>query len=423
MNTLYFGFNSCHDQLSKTQLVDIKKLVQKKDIQIVNEYETKFIDSIGNGYGFSVASGRMAFYLLLKHLGISENDEVIVLGFTCSVMINAILRVGAKPVYSDVNISSFGSDPKKIEENISSNTKMIVAQHSFGIPCDIKEIVRLGKQHNIFVLEDCALALGSSVSGVQVGNFGDAAIFSTDHSKPLNTLIGGFFYTKNIALFESVKSSIDIIPELSKEHQKNLYRQLVFEKIWHSPRRYKFKKAFLYYNKVRKKIIGKKLLFMDGDNGPPDRIQPKYPYPSRLPAFLAQLGMFELERFGIEKKRRVDILKKYLDIFEGSTYRNEISRVYLDEEMQIVPLRFVFTTEKSSELKSKLSALINFSQIWFKNPIIATSYDLEDMGYKNGMCPIGESIGKMIINFPCVIPEEFEDLFFRLLKKQMLSIN
>ena len=263
MSSLYFGFNSCHDKLYLSQLRDAKKLVQKHDIQVINDYEARFIETIGKGYGISIASGRMAFYLLLKHLSIAKGDEVIVVGFTCSVMINAILRVGATPIYSDVSPLTFGSDPKAIEGKISVNTKMIVAQHSFGIPCDIEEIVRLGKQHNLFVLEDCALAIGSTIGGVAVGNFGDAAIFSTDHSKPLNTLIGGFFYTTNKKLFNGIIPLVANIPELSPIHQKNLFKQLLFEQKWHSSKKYKFAKVFHYYAKVIKKLFGKKLLFMD----------------------------------------------------------------------------------------------------------------------------------------------------------------
>lgn len=55
-----------------------------------------------------------------------------------------------------------------------------MAQHSFGIPCDIVDIVELGKKHDIFVMEDCAITLDSSINGIKVGNWGDAAIFSTD---------------------------------------------------------------------------------------------------------------------------------------------------------------------------------------------------------------------------------------------------
>ena len=63
---------------------------------------------------------------------------------------------------------------------------MIVAQHSFGIPCEIQPIVNFAKKKNIFLLEDCALTMGSSIKGIKCGNFGDAALFSTDNTKLIN---------------------------------------------------------------------------------------------------------------------------------------------------------------------------------------------------------------------------------------------
>lgn len=229
--SLFFSFNPGNFNLSNSQIKEIKDVYNGvKSQNIVKTYEKRFIQEIGDGYGFSLASGRMAFYLVLKSLNIGEGDEIIVVGFTCSVMINAILRAGAIPVYSDVSDITFGSDSVNISKKISIKTKMIVAQHSFGIPCDIEEIVKIGKERNIFILEDCALAFGSSVNGINLGNFGDAAIFSTDHSKPINTLIGGFFYTTSKELYEKVKQENILIPELSNIHRENLLKQLLFEK-------------------------------------------------------------------------------------------------------------------------------------------------------------------------------------------------
>ena len=138
----------------------------------------------------------MGFFVLMKVLGIGSGDEVVLCGSTCSVMPNAILKVGAKPVYSDVDKNTFGSCPRSIEACITPNTKLVVAQHSFGIPCDIDVIEKFCKDNGIFLVEDCALALGSKLREKNVGTFGDAAIFSTDHSKPINTIIGGLYILK-----------------------------------------------------------------------------------------------------------------------------------------------------------------------------------------------------------------------------------
>ena len=119
----------------------------------------------------------MAFFSLMQSLGIGTGDEVIIPGFTCSVMANAIIRTGAKPVYSDIDADTMGSDASAIERCITPQTKMIVAQHSFGIPCNIDEIADLAKSKGIFLVEDSALALDSRIHGKSVGTLGRCCVF------------------------------------------------------------------------------------------------------------------------------------------------------------------------------------------------------------------------------------------------------
>ena len=107
----------------------------------------------------------MGFYELMKYKNIKKGDEIIILGATCAVMINAILRLKAIPKFSDIDLNTYGSEVKSINKLINKNTKIIIAQHSFGIPCDIHPIVELAKKKKIFLIEDCALTLGSSING------------------------------------------------------------------------------------------------------------------------------------------------------------------------------------------------------------------------------------------------------------------
>src|SRR3990170_5318030 len=233
------GFVVGHSHLTNEQIFKIRQVLNSYNTEeTVNDYEQRFAELIGTGYGISFAAGRMAFYMLMKALEIGKDDEVILLGFTCSVIPNAVLRIGASPVFADIDCETFGSDANSIEGRITSKTKLIVAQHSFGIPCKIKKIVEIAKKYNIFLVEDCAIAFDSAVNGIKVGNWGDAAIFSTDHTKPLNTLIGGFLYTKNKLLYEKVKRTSVDLPHLGKSHQERLFKQFIHERINYIPEHY-----------------------------------------------------------------------------------------------------------------------------------------------------------------------------------------
>ena len=224
------GFVQGHSYLTHQQIIYIQHaLHSENNKEIVRDYEQRMSNHIGSGQGISFASGRMAFYAILKNMNIGKGDEVILPAFTCSVMPNAIWRSGATPVFADIDPETFGSDADGIKKKITPRTKAIVAQHSFGIPCNINEIIDLAEKYGIYVIEDCAITFDSTINGIKVGNLGDAAIFSTDHSKPINTIIGGFFYSKNKSLYEKVKVFASELPQLDNRHQKRLYDQFLFE--------------------------------------------------------------------------------------------------------------------------------------------------------------------------------------------------
>ena len=192
----YFGFVEGHSHFSVEDLEEIRKLVVDDSEEVISSYEKTFAKLIGNGEALSYASGRMAFYEVLRHLNLIKDDEVILLGFTCSVMVNAVLRAGLTPVFSDIDPDTFGSSPFSIEKLITPNTKVIVAQHSFGIPCQIEKIQSLAREKSIFLIEDCALSVGSKFKGIIVGNFGDATIFQQTIVNRLILLLGVLFIRK-----------------------------------------------------------------------------------------------------------------------------------------------------------------------------------------------------------------------------------
>lgn len=150
-------------------------------------------------YAVSFNSGRSAFYSLLKVLGIGVGDEVILPAFTCVAVPNAVVWAGAKPVYVDI-LKDTTIDPSKIEKKITSKTKAILVQHTFGIPAQLDEIKKIAKAHKLLIIEDCAHTIGGSYKGKKLGTFGDAAFFSFGRDKAFSSVFGGMAITndKNI---------------------------------------------------------------------------------------------------------------------------------------------------------------------------------------------------------------------------------
>jgi len=135
-------------------------------------------------------SGRGAFFVLLQSFGIQKGDEVIIQAFSCVAVPNSIRWTGAVPVYCDVD-ETLNIDPSVIKKKITSRTKAIVVQHTFGTPADMDAILRIADAHGIYVIEDCAHAIGASYKGNDVGTIGDASFFSFGRDKAVSSVWGG----------------------------------------------------------------------------------------------------------------------------------------------------------------------------------------------------------------------------------------
>jgi perosamine synthetase len=411
----YFSFIHGHAYLSKEDLKQIKLLVGLESDEVITDFESKFAKLVGEGEAVSYAAARMGFYELMRHLRITKDDEIILLGATCSVMVNAVIRVGATPIFSDIDPETYGSSALEIVKHITQRTKMIVAQHSFGIPCDIEPIVELAKERKIFLLEDCALTLGSKVDSVIVGNFGDAALFSTDHSKPLNTLTGGLIYTKNLDLARHLKVSQAKLSSLPKSRQSALLRRIMIESHYCNPDRYGRLALIELYENVRKRYFGGNKDFLDENYGVEEISS--YSYPSKLPAFLGLVGLYEISRWKDLKQQRKELLRSLIKIFTESNISSSLPRCYSNLKLDIVPLRFAWHSEYNIDIIKKIGTFIDDDWVWFRAPIIATNLPLESFGYQKGNCPISEKIGSQMVNLPCNVAEQFQkDLEARLEK-------
>jgi aminotransferase EvaB len=153
----------------------------------VKKFETDYAKYCGVKFGVGVDNGTNAIFLALKALGIGENDEVITVSNTAVATVSAIVSTGARPVFVDIDESSFLMDTTKIEWAINSNTKCILPVHLFGQCVDMDEINRIAKQYNLKVLEDCAQSHGAIYNNHKAGSLSDIAATSFYPTKILGT--------------------------------------------------------------------------------------------------------------------------------------------------------------------------------------------------------------------------------------------
>ncbi len=152
--------------------------------------------------------GRVALYGILKALGIGPGDDVVVPGFTCMVVPQAVRFAGARPIYIDICEETFNLDVNQLRSVLTPNTKAIIVQHTFGLAADVEAIKSIAVPRGIKIIEDCAHSMGTLYHGAWLGTLGDAAYFSTQWTKPITTGLGGIAVTrdpeiaKGLAAFE-----------------------------------------------------------------------------------------------------------------------------------------------------------------------------------------------------------------------------
>ncbi len=173
--------------------------------QITEKFEQKFSKFVGCKYAVAVSSCTAGMHLGYIALGIGEGDEVLVTSQTHVATAHTIEYVGAKPIFVDCETSFGNIDISKIEQKITKKTKAISVVHFIGMPVDMIEIMRIAKKYNLFVVEDCALAVGSKIKNKHVGLFGDFGSFSFYPIKHMTTIEGGMIVTKKKKIYETIK--------------------------------------------------------------------------------------------------------------------------------------------------------------------------------------------------------------------------
>ena len=172
----------------------------------IKELEEKLADYCHCKHAIGVTSGTDALLISLMALDIGEGDEVITTPFTFFATAGSIFRVGAKPVFVDIDPKTYNIDPDLIEQKITDKTKAIMPVHIFGQCAEMDKINEIAKKHDLVVIEDAAQAIGSEYKGRRAGSLGDVGCFSFFPSKNLGCCgDGGLVTTNNDELAEKIR--------------------------------------------------------------------------------------------------------------------------------------------------------------------------------------------------------------------------
>jgi perosamine synthetase len=175
----------------------------------VEAFERALAAVAGVKYAVAVNSGTSALHLLIRALDIGPGDEVITTPFSFIASTNCILFERATPVFVDIEPETLCIDPALVERAITSRTKAILAVDVFGHPADLPAIEEIAKRNGLWLIEDSAESLGSTLGGRPCGSFGDAGVFAFYPNKQITTGEGGAVVTDDARIADLCRSMAD----------------------------------------------------------------------------------------------------------------------------------------------------------------------------------------------------------------------
>lgn len=336
---------------------------------------------------FHFYKGRIAFHAILKAIGVSEGDEVIIPGFTCLGVALPVVCAGAKPVYADISAENYNIDVSKVESLITAKTKAIVAQHTYGIPVEMERLMGLAKKYNLYIIEDCCHTVASTYKGKPVGTYGHAAFYSYEWGKPIILGGGGSAISRD---------------EFIKERLEKIYRSSTDSPMFDSMRLWVQRKAhatilrpYLFW-KLRGlfRLLGRLSLVVqtftkDEMSGQMVHVN------QRMAAFLVKKLHARLQQIEASNKFRQDVANKYVEGLKkiGIAARKiENGTIYLRYPLQV--------KDRFNLLEEARKQNIEVGN-WFYSPVHPLLEDeLKMVHYKKGACPVAEAVSERIITLP-----------------------
>lgn len=209
-------------------VADSVKSTWISDGKYIKQFEKELAKRIDSKKILTVSNGTTALHLANLILDLGSGDEVIVPGFGFIAPVNMVLAVGATPIYADIDEDTWCIDYKSIEQCITAKTKAIIAVHTYGNVCEMDVIMKIAKEHNLYVIEDTAEALFSKYNGKMAGTIGDIGCFS-------------FQATKTITMGEGGAISIQDMKKVEKAQQLKSHGMKSDKRYWHEIVAYNFR--------------------------------------------------------------------------------------------------------------------------------------------------------------------------------------
>lgn len=332
--------------------------------------------------------GRVGLYHLLRTLGIGRGDEVVLQAFTCLAVPEAILAAGATPVWADLAPDSVNLCPRDVRAKLTVRTKAIIAQHTFGIPAEMRPLIALAAESGVPVIEDCCHSVASTVEGRPVGSLGLGAFWSYEWGKPVIAGVGGgarFNDATQQARLVAAQAALARPPARRNAILEAQY--IAFARLY-SPRTFWWvRRAFRLFGRLR----------LAESNYNPVGLETAADFrwlmapgaERRLTAAIAAAAAFEAER------------RAQADAYRSTLASGSCRLPPLPADTEAVYSRFpLFVSNKEEVLAAAARRNLEVAG-WFATPIHPLAGDeLAAVHYRSGECPQAERAAAGILSLP-----------------------
>jgi perosamine synthetase len=356
----------------------------------VSAFEAAFARAVHAPSAVSFGSGRVALWAILQAAGIGARDDVVVPGYTCVAVPNAVRFVGAHPVYADIDPLTFNVTAETCSSVLTPRTRALVVAHTYGRPAPMEALCELARARGLLLIEDVAHALGSEYRGRPVGSLGDAAFFSTEHSKTITTGLGGVATAADAALAAGLRAiQSGMQPPSASRVRRILLPHLIFG---------------LCYG-TRHPRLGEWLLFRTrlhrwAEWSTQERehqgLEPAT-YRWRMGETQALLGLEQLKRLPRLNAARLSVCKSY----DLALCRRNLEPPATGGADRVVYVRFPYLSRRRDVLLTMAQSVGLELGLWFEAPVHPGQTDLGAVGYTHGDCPVAERTSRNIVNLPC----------------------
>jgi perosamine synthetase len=334
--------------------------------------------------------GRTALYALLRALEVRPGDEVIVQTYTCLAVTLPIIALGAIPVYVDVSPETYTIDPVALEARISPRARVLVVQHTFGIPANLKSLLRVAKGHGLALIEDCCHVHGSTYDGRPLGSFGIAGFYSFQWSKPVVVGRGGLAVVNDRAVAERVAELHASFAEPTAVEVGTLKAQYLA---------YRLLRASRFFAPLRRLIRSWSPAGVASGQFKRAELEykPSGDYTKKMPAGIRRQlnSILDRGRENIERRQRIGRRLHTHAVQLG------VSPLKLPERADTAFMRYpLLTNDQQRVLEEGWDRNIEVSQ-YFRSPIDPLNPDQwTRVGYAAGSCPVAEYLTKKTVTLP-----------------------